>query len=482
MTLNYRDLEGITRTATWAEVFESAKRIQDFFAAVRHRFVERDDLVRKIKYAFMIREHVLIDGPTGAGKSAVLNTVLDNIEGANVWSMDLTKFTTDTQVFGAYDVKKMKEEGRTEHITDGSVLEANFAKGGEFLDANDPLLRSLLGAMNERVVRRGPKEYRVPLISFVADTNFRIDDLPGRRQQLAAVLDRFLFQITVEYVKDPKNRYRMLEMALEEAKRPPLPPLHVNDVVRVSGVLLEHDLMTDRYVREAYQELTLKFSEARVMAGRAPLSDRRFIKAAHTLEVGAILHGRQVCTFDDLQYAAHVLVQHPDDAALFETAKNEVIEKWAAKAQRREIDIEMARLAEILANRPNPDLTQLPYSDLVRTVDELTAVLGHLETFEPQSVEVRADHTKALTGIHDTLALIDGFMVQRLVEKLPPLPDVLDPAHLTALIRSYQHVEGELRNITPKSDKARAEWVKALEITGMGIARIQVEFLGKKAV
>jgi len=43
VTLNYRDLEGRTRTATWAEVFESAKRIQDFFTAVRHRFVERDE-------------------------------------------------------------------------------------------------------------------------------------------------------------------------------------------------------------------------------------------------------------------------------------------------------------------------------------------------------------------------------------------------------------------------------------------------------
>jgi MoxR-like ATPase len=478
--MNYRDLAGTVCTTTWDEVFASAKRIQEFFVAVRSRFAERDDLIRKVKYAFMMREHLLVDGPTGAGKSAVLNTIIDNIAGAEVWAMDLTKFTTDTMVFGAYDIKKMKEEGQTVHMTDGSLIEANFAKCGEFLDANDPLLRTLLGVMNERRVRRGPHEYEVPLISLVADTNFRIDDLPNRRQQLAAVLDRFLFQVSVEYVKDPRNRYMMLEMALETGKRPPLPPLHLDDVVRVSGVIIENDLVTDRYVREAYQEMTFDFSKARVAAGRAPLSDRRFAKAAHIMEVGAILHGRQACTFDDLQIAEHILVMHPDDVALFNAAKAATIDKWAVKAQRREIDVEAARLREITIEIPHPDVSALTYSDLQKLTSDLNGVLAKLGGFEPQSVEVRAEHTKTWTAIHDTLALIDLAMIARLVENIPKLPDSPDPATLHPLMRATLAVEAELRGISPRSDKARVELAKALEQAGHVAASIEVEFRGKR--
>jgi MoxR-like ATPase len=478
--MNYRDLQGVVHEATWDEVFASAERIQDFFVAVRGRFTERDDLVRKVKYAFMMREHLLVDGPTGAGKSAVLNTIIDNIEDANVWAMDLTKFTTDTMVFGAYDIKEMKENGKTVHMTEGSLIEANFAKCGELLDANDPLLRTLLGVMNERSVRRGPQEYDVPLVSLVADTNFRIDDLPGRRQQLAAVLDRFLFQVTVEYVKDPRNRYTMLEMALESGKRPALPPLHLDDVVRVSGVILENDLVTDRYVREAYQEMTHEFSLARVKAGRPALSDRRFVKAAHIMEVGAILHGRQACTFDDLQYAEHILVMHPDDRALFDVAKAATIDKWAVKAQRREIDVESARLREIIIEIPKQDATTLSYADLQKFTRDLNDVLAKLGGFDPQSVEVRAEHTRTWTAIHETLAQVDLAMIARLVETIPKLSDEIDPATLTPLMRATQAVEAELRTIAPRSDKARAELAKALDAAGHVVAMLQVEFLGPR--
>lgn len=478
--MRYHDLSLTVRETTWEEVFQSAQRIQEFFLAVQSRFVERDDLIKTLKYAFMLREHLLVDGPTGTGKSAVLNTVIDHIQDASVWSMDLTRFTTDTMVFGAYDIKKMREEGQTVHLTEGSLIEANFAKGGEFLDANDPLLRTLLGVMNERKVRRGPNEYHVPLVSFVADTNFRIEEFPNRRQQLAAVLDRFLFQVTVDYVKDPRNRYLMLEMALEQMNRQPLPKLHIDDVVRVSGVIIDNDLVTDRYVREAYQEMTLNFSLAREKEGRAPLSDRRYVKGAHVMEVGAILHGRSVCTFDDLQHTRYVLIQHKDDIPLLEKAKAEAIEKWAAKSQRREIDIEGSHLKEILISIPNPDIAALSYVELQKLLEDLNGALTKLNDFKPQSIEVRSEHTKAFTNIQDVFARIDVAMISKLMEKVPVLTEEIDPALLTPLMRTAQQIEWELRAIKPKSDKARSDLAKSLEQVGLIIAKLQVEFMGKK--
>ena len=120
--------------ATWSQVFAAARRINDFFQEVGLRFVEREDLIWKLKYAVALGEHMIIIGPHGAAKSKLVDVVFSNIEGAAIWSMDFTKYTVESHLFGAYDQRVMRDTGRMVHLTEGSLVEAHFDtdRGQEF--------------------------------------------------------------------------------------------------------------------------------------------------------------------------------------------------------------------------------------------------------------------------------------------------------------------------------------------------------------
>ena len=481
-SLFYLDLDGELEPTTWDAVLAATRRIQAFFHAVELRFVEREDVIRKIMFAMMMREHVLIDGPTGTGKSFLLDTIFDNIEGGVTWSMDLTRYTSNTDLFGNYCVRTMRERGHTVHLTEGSLAEANFAKTGEFFDANDAALRTLLGVLNERRMRRGPQLIKFPLLTVVADTNFRLDDQPQRRTQLAAVIDRFLFQTSVEYVQDPTNRYHMLETSLEARHhKASLPPLSKSDVELVSGTVRAMDMVQDRYVRQAYEEMHRLFKEARIAEGRAEPSDRRFIRAAQVMEVSALLHGRQTCTFEDLAYTKTVLVEHRDDQPLFEQALHDAVTAWTERAASRVIDKELHTLGEIIQRLPTADLATMGHAQVKPFVAKLETVLEELKTFKPSSIEARDQYTKTMTRIHEQLAQADLRMIELLVSRLPDVQNV-DPSTLKVIYDHVKHIDVELLEIDPKSEAAIIAHAMAMNRVAQTLADIEVEFTGKKAI
>lgn len=362
----YRDIMETSHATTWDAVFQAVDRILRFFQAVRARFVERDLVLEQLMYAMMLREHMMIDGPTGAAKSMMIDAAFSHIIGAVVWAMDLTRFTTDVQLFGSYDVREMRRSGKSLHLTEGSIAEANFAQTGEFFDANDPALRSLLGVLNERRVRKGPQFIQVPLLTAIADTNLHPEDLPEpRRNALDAVIDRFLFRTPVDYVVEPANRVTMIQVSLDRGRTAPIPELTLDDIVLVSGVVQEMNLVTDPYVIEAYQDMTLRYAQARKQAGGKWVSDRRTVRGAQIMEVSALMHGRTSVTFEDLEITRHVLAHNGDDTTMLEKARTEALETWIKRSHRREIEADRQKLKEVTKKAQIPtDLTTVDSEQL----------------------------------------------------------------------------------------------------------------------
>ena len=137
-------------------------RFREFFEELNEVFVERDDVLKQTALGLLSREHVLMTGPPGTGKSklssAVLGRIVDETTGEpSLFSRQFTESTVQTDLVGPVNFKTLTESGRTEHFTDEGMLGAVHAFLDEVLDGRDMLLRSTLNILNERELKEGTK-------------------------------------------------------------------------------------------------------------------------------------------------------------------------------------------------------------------------------------------------------------------------------------------------------------------------------------
>src|SRR5262249_21679936 len=132
---------------------------------------ERDHLVSQIVYALLTRENVLIHGVYGTGKTDLVNAVFGAFETPTLFSIALTKFMSEAHVIGVPDPRELREEGNLRYQRDGGILDAHLVELDEIFDANAPLLRVLLGILNERTFKRGRQIEPANLHSAIASTN-----------------------------------------------------------------------------------------------------------------------------------------------------------------------------------------------------------------------------------------------------------------------------------------------------------------------
>src|SRR3989338_8758468 len=108
----------------------------EYFNALRTCFVGREHVIEVLRYAMAQRQHVLIVGPQGTSKTAISDVAFAGITDSEKFHVELSMFMGEDAIFGPYDVKKMREEGKLEHRIEGMLPTANVARIGEVLDGN----------------------------------------------------------------------------------------------------------------------------------------------------------------------------------------------------------------------------------------------------------------------------------------------------------------------------------------------------------
>ncbi|MBP6747098.1 hypothetical protein KA344_17845, partial [bacterium] len=102
---------------------EKINRLQEQLTEI---FPERTQLIKQIVYALVTREHVLVHGVYGTGKSDLVTSVYSCFTTPNIFSIALTKFMSESHVIGVPDPKEMREQGVLHYRREGGVLDGEL--------------------------------------------------------------------------------------------------------------------------------------------------------------------------------------------------------------------------------------------------------------------------------------------------------------------------------------------------------------------
>jgi MoxR-like ATPase len=302
-----------------AELLRVGADLRAVARALEQRFLGKDELIRLMLVALAAGEHMLLVGPPGTAKSALVRHLARLID-ARTFEYLLTRFSEPSELFGPVDIKAFRE-GTYVRRTEAMLPEAEIAFLDEIFKSNSAILNSLLTVLNERRFFTGNRTIKVPLCSLFGATN----EIPND-DALSALFDRFLIRARSDNL-DSFHFHGLIERGVraevaaasgaEEGARPLISIAEIRLVHRrMDALLVFPEEFLARYKGLIFQ----------IRSEGVSLSDRRAVKLLKLCAASALLDGRPRVNDADLFVLKHVW-NSLDQASLLADIVTPVLER-----------------------------------------------------------------------------------------------------------------------------------------------------------
>lgn len=356
-------------------------KIWDVVKQLNTEFAEREEVIEGLVIALIARQHALLIGPPGTGKSALVTEVIRRITGAKHFQWLLTRFSTPEELFGPVSLQEL-EQGVYKRNTVGKLPEAHTSFLDEIFKANSAILNALLTLINERLFYNDSAPTMVPLISLVGSSN----EYPEEGEGLEALFDRFLLRFEVNYIGEDRAFVDMLKSQTSLPVNMTMEDLYqlqsLSDTVTISDAM--------------YDNLSQIRSELRDQ-GIQP-SDRRFKQILSILRAKAVLAGRTSVVEEDLLILKHSLWEMPDQQD--KVAK--IIRLHAQDAIKTKVEDALSEVADVLHNLKKEGDTTDAALEAIKKIKSIAADLKVLQMESPTRLDIR----EALQSIQASLTHI----------------------------------------------------------------------------
>lgn len=285
-------------------------------AELANRYVGRRRTIALLMLATVCREHLLLIGPPGTGKTGLVQRYAERLT-ATWFTYLLSRFTEPSEIFGPLDFEQF-QKGTYQIRTDGMLPDAQIAFLDEVFHGSSAILNTLLTLINERMFHNGAQVAETPLVTLIGAANELPAD-PG----LAAFADRFLLRDLIAPIAgggpDGPGRGPAapddLSALLDAGWRAEIDD-HVRrtrpDQGRATGVGMvgidEVAGLTDQLFQVDVEAIQPVYRDVirELLAAEAPLSDRRIVRGMKLVCGAALLDGTDAPRERHLWPLAHI--------------------------------------------------------------------------------------------------------------------------------------------------------------------------------
>ncbi len=254
---------------------------------IKSTFVGKDDVIDLLGISLIAKENTFLLGPPGTAKSAIVKALSNGVENGKNFEYLLTRFTEPNELFGPFDIKKLREGELVTNI-EGMMPEASVVFLDEIFNANSAILNSLLMALNEKVLRRGKQVLKLPALMFVGASNILPED-----EALSALFDRFLIRVKCDYVNpDLLNQVLLAGWNLEKGAVKDIPKITPDEVIELQVLTKKVNLSS---ILNAYVNIIHTIRNTGIN-----VSDRRAVKLQNLIAASAVMCNRNEAILSDL--------------------------------------------------------------------------------------------------------------------------------------------------------------------------------------
>jgi MoxR-like ATPase len=384
-----------TTRAFAVDVARASAAFQDVARQMGTQFLDKQEIIRLMVVSAIAGEHMVIVGPPGTAKSAMIDMFARLID-AKYFEYLLTRFTEPNELFGPVDISAFRE-GRYTRRIENMLPTAEVVFLDEIFKSNSAILNSLLHLINERKFQNGPDVMPVPLISLYAASN----EVPND-DNLAAMFDRFLIRV----LSDNLDSYHFHELmkkgvALEVRKMTGRqselkPAFSARDLRLIQANFDKFMVFPDEFLAK-YKSLVFQIRSEGIS-----VSDRRAVKLLKLFAASAIFDGRTRVHDGDFFVLRHIW-NNLDQVELLAEIVNPVVDGYYREhpAERRFIGPQ-ASMDDLLAEL-----------GLIRELlTSTTAELSDIQLFS---------QLKNLSEIKVALAAMPGDTATRMIREVDQL-------------------------------------------------------------
>jgi MoxR-like ATPase len=375
--------------------------LRDVARDLDERFLDKGELVRLMLITLLAGEHMLLVGPPGTAKSALVRHLARLVD-ARYFEYLLTRFSEPNELFGPVDIKAFREGSFVRRI-DAMLPEAEIVFLDEIFKSNSAILNALLSILNERRFFTGSQSLKVPLCSLYGATN----EIPND-DALGAIFDRFLVRALSENLDsfhfqglcDRGIRGEIAELSGANETVPRL--ISLGEIRRVQARLGHFLSFPDDWMAR-YKGFIFQIRSEGIS-----VSDRRVVKLLKLFAASALLDGRPTVNDGDFFILRHVW-NSPEQVAILDDIVGPVLERHhrdnpaerRAGAAAADLDGILAELQVIRGILLGGEvLSDVQLFSQLRNLQDIRAALQILGTETARGVAAEVD--KLLEGVFES--------------------------------------------------------------------------------